>query len=170
MRLGLILSLSLAGLFLLAGSLLADDRVPTEKAHSMPDTSLVSPISLIGVTRKFSLEKGLEEKPSPLRSVILSTTMPGLGQLHNGHWLKGASFVIVGALLVAKVLVEKDRADRYLHLSKTVPDEDDAAYYYDRYSFHFDQKDRYLWWMLGFWVYNMLDAYVDGHLFGFSRQ
>ena len=84
--------------------------------------------------------------------------------------LRGLLIIAVGALLVANTIVESDRADRYLHLSRNATSPEEADAYYSDYSRHLDARDRMVWWTVGFWLVNMLDAYIDGHLFAFSRQ
>jgi hypothetical protein len=166
----IILLLSLLALLVLASSLLADDGSVSFDEGTFPDTSATSPISLTGVITSFSLEKQPELKHSPGRSVLYSAALPGLGQANNGRWAKASSFVVVGSLLVTKIFVESQKADRYLHLSRNATSLEDADALYDDYSRHFDARDRLIWWAVGFWAFNMLDAYIDGHLFAFSRQ
>ena len=166
MRLEIVLLLSLLALLLLASSLLADDGSVGLDEGSFPDTSATSPVSLAGVTTSFSLEI----KHSPGRSVLYSAVLRGLGQANNGRWAKASSFVVVGSLLVTKIFVESQKADRYLHLARNAPTLEEADALYDDYSRHFDARDRLIWWAVSFWVFNMLDAYIDSHLFAFSRQ
>jgi hypothetical protein len=154
----------------LASSLLADDGVPTAYRSSLPDSTTANPGSLVGVRPKFDLEEMPELKHSPVKMVLFSTAVPGLGQAANGRWVKASAFIALGSLLISRALVESERADRYLHLSRSATTDDEAQTYYDKYSSHFDRRDRFVWWAITFWVYNMLDAYIDGHLFGFSRQ
>jgi hypothetical protein len=170
LRLEFILLFSLLALLTLASTLLADDGTAHLDGGSLPDTSSSSPASLAGVTTSFSLEKEPEIQHSPRRSVLYSLALPGLGQAHNGRWAKASSFVVVGSLLVSKIFVESQRADRYLHLSRNATTLEESEAFYDDYSRHFDARDRLIWWAVGFWVFNMLDAYIDGHLFAFSRQ
>ena len=170
MRPEIILLLSLMALLLLASSLLADDGSLSFDERTSPDTSSASPVSLTGVTTSFSLERQPEIKHSPGRSVLYSAAIPGLGQANNGRWAKASAFIMVGSLLVSKIVVESERADRYLYLSRNATTDEDAEAFYDEYSSHFNRRDSYIWWTVGFWLYNMLDAYIDGHLFGFSRQ
>jgi hypothetical protein len=165
-----ILLLTVLALLLLASSLLADDGSRSLEKGAFPDTSSMPPVSLAGVTTSFSLEKQPEIRHSPGRSVLYSAALPGLGQANNGRWAKASSFVVVGSLLVTKVFVESQKADRYLHLSRNATTLEEAESLYDDYSRHFDARDRLIWWAVGFWVFNMLDAYIDGHLFAFSRQ
>jgi hypothetical protein len=166
----IVLLLSLLALLLLASSLLADDGSAGLDEESFPDTSAAAPISLTGVTTSFSLEKQPEVNHSPGRSVLYSAALPGLGQANNGRWAKASSFVVVGSLLVTKIFVESQKADRFLHLSRNAPTAEEADALYDEYSRHFDARDKLIWWAVGFWAFNMLDAYIDGHLFAFSRQ
>ncbi len=170
MRLGLTVLLSGVALLLLASSLFADDGSMEASKGSLPDTTTASPISLVGITRDYGLENEPDFKHSPRTSVLYSTIVPGLGQARNGRWAKASAFVVVGALLVANTIVESDRADRYLHLSRNATSVEEAEDYYADYSRHYDARDRMIWWTVGFWVVNMLDAYIDGHLFAFSRQ
>jgi hypothetical protein len=170
LRLEIVLLFSMVALLLCASSLLADDGTPKLDGPSAPDTSSATPGSLIGVTPSFSLEEEPQLRHSPGRSVLYSAALPGLGQAHNGRWVKASSFVVVGSLLVSKIFVESQRADRYLHLSRNALTIEESEAFYDDYSRHFDARDRLIWWAVGFWVFNMLDAYIDGHLFGFSRQ
>jgi hypothetical protein len=170
LNLGIVLLLSGAALLVLASSLLAADDSVNLSIDPAPDTSSTTPVSLVGVTSSFDLENQPELKHSPHKSVLLSTILPGLGQVENGRWAKASAFIVVGSLLVTKVIVESERADRYLYLSRTATSDTEAEIYYERYSTHFDRRDRLIWWAVGFWVYNMLDAYIDGHLFAFTRQ
>jgi hypothetical protein len=166
----MVILLSGIALLLLASTLLADDGSTQVDEASLPDTTTSMPISLVGVGNSFHLENEPDFKHSPEKSVLFSTILPGLGQAQNGRWAKASAFVVVGSLLVTKVIVESERADRYLYLSRQATTNEEAEAYYAEYSSHFDRRDRFMWWAVGFWVYNMLDAYIDSHLFGFSRQ
>ena len=170
MKLGLTILLGGVVLLVLASSLFADDGSANLDRDTLPDTTSSSPISLVGVPKDFALENEPEFKHSPRKSVLFSTVVPGMGQAYNGKWAKASAFVVIGSLLVTKVVVESERADRYLHLSRNATSQEEAEAYYSRYSSHFDARDRLIWWSVGFWLFNMLDAYIDGHLFAFSRQ
>jgi hypothetical protein len=165
----LVFLLSGIAILFLASSLMADDRSHEIDKSDFPDTSSVTPGSFVGIRPGFSLEEVPKLKHSPMKSVLFSAVVPGLGQADNGRWAKASAFVVVGSLLLSKIAVESDRADRYLHLARNGPIEEFDANYHD-YSSHFDRRDRYVWWAVAFWIYNMFDAYIDGHLFGFSQQ
>lgn len=170
MKPGVTILLSGIALLLLASSLLADDGSVALDDVSAPDTAAVMPVSLVGVNSGFDLENQPDFRHSSAKSVFLSSVLPGLGQAENGRWAKASAFVVVGSLLVTKIIVESERADRYLYLSRNATTDEEAEAFYSEYSSHFDRRDRLVWWAVGFWVYNMLDAYIDSHLFGFSRQ
>ena len=170
MKLGLVVLVSGLALLGLASSLLADDGTSRFEEREMPDTSGTAPIALAGVSTSFDLENQPDLRHSPAKSVLLSAILPGLGQADNGRWAKASAFVVVGSLLVTKTIVESERADRYLRLSRDAITNEEAEAFYSNYADHFDRRDRLIWWTVGFWVYNMIDAYIDGHLFGFSRQ
>jgi hypothetical protein len=170
LRPGITFLLSGIALLLLASSLLADDGSTKVDVTTLPDTTTTMPISLVGVGNSFDIENEPDFKHSPQKSVLFSTILPGLGQAHNGRWAKASAFVVVGSLLVTKIVVESERADRYLYLSRRATTNDEAEAYYDSYLNHFDRRDGLIWWAVAFWAYNMIDAYIDGHLFEFSRQ
>ncbi len=156
------------GLILVASALFADDRSVDFSTQTKPD-SLSSPMALLpGVGTNYLDEPGLHR--SPTRSVLLSLVFPGLGQARNARWAKAAGFIVIGSMLVAKVAVEEQRSRRFLELSRSTYDDAQAEEFYNLYIRHFDRRDRLIWWTVGFWLYNLFDAYVDGHLFGFSRQ
>jgi hypothetical protein len=167
---GLIFLLSGTAILLLASALLADDGRASLDKSSLRDTSAAEPGSLVGVRPSFNLGEAPKFKHAPLKAVLFSTAVPGLGQAWNGRWFKASAFVAVGALLVARIAVESDRADRFLYLSRSPSAGSESDDYYDSYSTHFDRRDQLVWWAVVFWAYNMFDAYIDGHLFGFSRQ
>ena len=170
MRVEIILLFVLLALLMWASSLLADDGTADLNTDSVPDTAAAHPAAMVGVRPSFSLEKEPAINHSPRRSVLYSTALPGLGQAENGSWVRASSFVVIGSLLVSRIFVESQRSDRYLHLSRNATTLEESDAFYDDYSRHFDARDRLIWWAVGFWVFNMLDAYVDAHLFAFSRQ
>jgi len=154
----------------LASSLMADDGSPEVTGTYLPDTTAGSPGSFVGVRPSFNLEETPEIHHSPWKSLAFSAAVPGLGQATNGRWAKATAFVAVGAILLSKIAVENDRADRYLYLSRSSTSEQDAQAYFNEYSSHFDRRDQLVWWAVIFWAYNVFDAYIDGNLFGFLQQ
>ena len=65
--------------------------------------------------------------------------IPGLGQLYNGKYLKSFGFVI-GEYIAVSRFDEFMKADRI------------------------GLRNTYAWWIIGLYVWNILDAYVDAQL------
>lgn len=130
MKPGLILLLSGLAVLFLASSLLADDRAPTACRSSLPESTSANPGSLVGVRPSFDLERMPELDHSPVKTVLLSTAVPGLGQAANGRWAKASAFIALGSVLVARALVESEQADRFLHLSRNAATDQESRDYY----------------------------------------
>lgn len=170
MKPGIVFLFSGIVILFLASSLMADDGSPEVTGTYSPDTTSGSPGAFIGVRPSFTLEETPVVKHSPLKSMVFSAAVPGLGQATNGRWAKATAFIAVGAVLLSKIAVESDRSDRYLYLSRNATSDESARAYYDQYSSHFDRRDQFVWWAVVFWAYNIFDAYIDGNLFGFLQQ
>jgi len=170
MRPVLLILLGALGLLVLATSLFAGEAGDVIEAEVPPDSVQTGPVSFTGAATRFDLESHLRAKPSPWKSVLLSAIYPGIGQLNNGSWAKSTAFIVIGSLLVANTVVESHRVDRYRDLVAEAEDGDEALHYYDQYTSHLDRRDSLTWWTVGFWALNLLDAYVGGHLFSFSKQ
>ena len=65
--------------------------------------------------------------------------VPGLGQLYNGKHLKALGFV----------------AGEYMALSR---------YNKFKQANHIGLRNTYAWWIIGLYIWNILDAYVDAQL------
>lgn len=78
---------------------------------------------------------------SPQIAVALSF-VPGGGQWYNGYPLKASILFGVGAGLATWRLQERAPAI----------------------------KEKLSWWLVGLYIYNLIDAYVDAHLVGFTQQ
>jgi hypothetical protein len=109
-----------------------------------------------------------ERTVSPRTALLMSTAVPGWGQLANGKRIKGILCFATGAGLLGKYLIEDRRADRALERAGLATTNSEYLYYYDQYSAHFERKDDMIWWAAFFWLYAMIDAYVDAHLVGFD--
>jgi hypothetical protein len=114
-------------------------------------------------------DSGQERKVSPRTSLLMSTVMPGWGQLANGKRTKGVLCFATGAGLLGKYLIEDRRADRALERAGLATTNSEYLTYYNQYSSHFDRKEDVVWWAVFFWLYAMVDAYVDAHLVGFDE-
>jgi len=83
--------------------------------------------------------------------------VPGWGQLYNGKPLK--AFIYAGAQL-GYLYAAHVQNNRY-HDYQNQGNEEVAEFYKD-------DRNRLLWWLFGFTLLSMGDAYVDAHLYSFD--
>lgn len=91
---------------------------------------------------------------SPTGAVIRSTLVPGWGQMYNGKWLKALIVVGTEAGLAGNAMLMNSRM-----LNSNTPDEREF------YQYH---RGTFVWWFVGIYLLNILDAYVDAQLFEFD--
>lgn len=65
--------------------------------------------------------------------------IPGLGQAYNERWIKAAAVVGTQYYATSKYMEHRDAG-------------------------HIEKRNTYAWWMLGLFIYSMLDSYVDAQL------
>jgi hypothetical protein len=107
---------------------------------------------------------------SPRSSLLMSTVLPGWGQVANGHPVKGALCFAAGAGLLGSVFIEGRRATLALERARASTTNAEYLHHYDAYSRHFSRREDRAWWAVFFWLYAMIDAYVDAHLAGFDEE
>jgi hypothetical protein len=93
-----------------------------------------------------------EKSKSPSKAVLLSCFIPAGGQFYNEKFLKGT---IIGGF---EVYTGYRALESYLSYRKTENNED------------FGQALSFGFYFLGAWLYSMADAYVDAHLYNFSKR
>lgn len=102
----------------------------------------------------------------PTTALLRSAVMPGWGQFYNDEPVKG--LVLGGielgllALLVEEHIATERARDDFIE-SGDPADE-------DRYLSHRESRLDLIWLTSAAWLYGMLDAYVDAHLFGFVQE
>lgn len=117
-----------------------------------------------------SLKTGISEK-SPIKAVIMSSVFPGLGQFYNESYWKIPLIYGLGAFFVYeyKDYNKKfnDFNSRY-EASKTI-DNPAGSYYLKSYrEYYRDKRDAFLWYGGALYLLNILDAFVDAHLYNFN--
>lgn len=80
-------------------------------------------------------------RKSPTRAVVFSL-IPGGGQLYNNQYIKAG--ILFGGALVLGI-------GRQLATER-------------------DTRDNLSWYLVGLYIYNLIDAYVDAHLDGFDQE
>ena len=100
----------------------------------------------------------------------MSMVLPGWGQVANGHPVKGAFCFAAGAGLLGSVFIEGRRAHLSLERARASTTNAEYLQHYDAYSRHFNRREDRALWAVFFWLYAMIDAYVDAHLAGFDEE
>ena len=83
---------------------------------------------------------------SPMGALVRSMVVPGWGQWYNEQPIKGAVIFSTGLFLGGAMMYEQQR------------------------TLDHKQRNTYFLWFLGVFLYNIADAYVDAHLYGFEED
>lgn len=126
---------------------------------------------------KDSIQKNYPKLHSPKRATILSTIIPGTGQIYNKKYWKTPVIYIGFTALIYEASVLHDKYSLYSDLYKEAKNNDDQMDNSDRYqaaNLH-DARDYYRKYRdltfigIGFWyVLNIIDANVDAHFFDYD--
>ncbi len=115
--------------------------------------------------------KKFKMKKSPTVAVLLSAVLPGAGQFYNESYWK---IPIIGGLVgyfgyeyFRNNNLYKDYRDSY-SASQTDLNPDGDFQLKTLREFYRDQRDNFVWYFLIVYVVNMVDAYIDAHLFDFD--
>jgi hypothetical protein len=97
-----------------------------------------------------------------------SAALPGLGQLYNGRRIKvGLAAGFFSVYLAGAWLNWKD-AQRWTAYRDNLPEDtsgDIVDFANRQIEFHKETSRDFVWWTAAIWVINMLDAWIDAHLF-----
>jgi len=103
---------------------------------------------------------------SPWLAVLQSAVVPGLGQIYNESYIKAPIIWGAAALLLYGWIYNDDLYDDYSVLYQQTQN--------DRYktlrTFYRDQRDLFTIYMGLLYLLNLVDAYVDAHLFDFNVE
>jgi hypothetical protein len=115
--------------------------------------------------------KKFEMKKSPWTAVGLSAMMPGLGQLYNHSYWKIPVVLALGGYLGYEIVKNNntflDYRDKYVASQSLYPLDGDLILKQYR-EFYRDQRDNFILYFGLFYLINLVDAYVDAHLFDFN--
>lgn len=104
---------------------------------------------------------------SPWGAVLRSALIPGLGQIYNeSYWKAPVIWGFAGYFLYIWIDNDNDYR-RYRNLYRINPENNDYKRIRD---FYHDQRDEFAIYLGLTYVLNLLDAYVDAHLFDFSVE
>lgn len=117
-------------------------------------------------TLREGLVFGGEWQPDPTGALLRSAVVPGWGQFYNREPLKGLALGSVELGLLAWLIVEHNLAER----ARDDYEETADPFYESSYERHSARRLDLIWYTSAAWLYGMLDAYVDAHLYGFRRE
>ena len=110
-------------------------------------------------------------KKSPAIAVLLSAVVPGAGQLYNqSYWKTPIIWGLVGYFgyeYFRQNNLYKDYRDLYSQSQLEIPPEGNLSYKSLR-EFYRDQRNDFVWYFTIVYVINLIDAYIDAHLFDFD--
>ena len=117
-----------------------------------------------------------EEKPpsdtvfvmekSPWGAVLRSAVIPGLGQFYNESYWKIPIIWGVGALFISGWIYNDNLYVENKDLYFETGDERYKSYR----DFYRDQRDNFTIYMVILYILNLVDAYVDAHLYDFTIE
>lgn len=141
------------------------------KNNIYPDDNLTAIDNLKADTIKPKSVKKFRMKKSPTTAVLLSAVLPGAGQFYNeSYWKIPIVMGFVGYFgyeYFRNNNLYKDNRELYVN-SQTPENPDGDQNYKTLREFYRDQRDDFVWYFLIVYVINMVDAYVDAHLFDFD--
>jgi len=112
-----------------------------------------------------------EMKKSPWKAVVLSSILPGLGQVYNESYWKLPIVALAGGTLGYYFFYNNgkylDYRDKYEASQTQANPGGDERFKRLRESYR-DLRDTYLLYFAIFYLINLADAYVDAHLYDFN--
>jgi TM2 domain-containing membrane protein YozV len=138
--------------------------------NNITTLSLSDSLSSDTTIKKPSFKK-FRMKKSPWLAVGLSAVLPGAGQFYNqSYWKVPIILGFVGYLGYEYYNNDKkyrDYRNQYAaSQNDTIPEGDPVLKYYRE--FYFNQRNDFVWYFMIVYVINLIDAYIDAHLFDFS--
>jgi hypothetical protein len=116
----------------------------------------------------------LPEKKSPTKAMIFSALIPGLGQFYNKSYWKIPIIYGLSGYFVYMYKTNNDNFHKYSDkYEAALVSEDDnikgmATTYQSWREYYRDYRDSFIWYISILYLVNILDAYVDAHLFDFN--
>ena len=110
-------------------------------------------------------------RKSPLKAVLLSAALPGLGQFYNESYWKLPIIALAGGYFGYEIINQNnqflDYRDQYI-ASQTPENQNGNQQILTLRNFYKDQRDRFIFYFGIFYVVNLIDAYVDAHMYDFN--
>jgi hypothetical protein len=108
---------------------------------------------------------------SPWGAVLRSAVIPGLGQIYNESYLKAVVVWGAGAWLVYNWVDNNNLYRDYQNIYNSTPEDSRLKPIYRNYrEFYRDNRDLFTIYLGIAYVLQLVDAYVDAHLFDFTVE
>ena len=121
--------------------------------------------------KKDTVKHKFEMKKSPWRAVAYSAVLPGLGQFYNGSYWKIPVILGIGGYFVYGIINNNnkfiDYRDLYAESQEEFPPDGDLRLK-DYRDFYRNQRDNFILYFGILYIANLVDAYIDAHLFDFD--
>lgn len=108
------------------------------------------------------------DQVSPRGALLRSVAIPGWGQLATGHPRKAGVLLGGAAGLGAWIALETDRAGDAADRARAAATDEEFYRHKAERDRHVERRDGLVSWLLFLWMYNMLDAYIEGHFVDFD--
>lgn len=102
---------------------------------------------------------------SPWGAVVRSAIIPGWGQIYNESYLKAPVVWGISSWLAFNWIQSNNQYQDYKRISIKNPDNINLK---NQRDFYRDQRDLFVIYMGLTYILNLVDAYVDAHLFDFN--
>ena len=120
---------------------------------------------------KYNSFSPVDSAKSPAKAVTMSAILPGLGQYYNESYWKIPVIYGLGAFFVYEyVKYDKDYKDYSKKFDASItPVNPYGSYYLKSYLENYrDKRDSFLWYGGFLYLINIVDAFVDAHLYNFD--
>ncbi len=111
-----------------------------------------------------------EMQKSPWGAVLRSAVIPGWGQIYNQSYLKAAVIWGAAAWFIYAWHFYNDDYQRYRDLYRQNMNAPNADDYRDIREFYRNERDMFAIYLGLLYLMNLVDAYVDAHLFDFTVE
>jgi len=122
--------------------------VLAQESTTADSTLLQSPV--------IAKEKSNLKLKSPVKAMIYSALIPGLGQLYNGKKFKALVIFSAECGLIANSIYLNQQYKK-------------SVFDYDK-EFYLNNRNLSTWYLVGAVLFSVLDAFVDAHLYHFDES
>lgn len=126
-------------------------------------------VKAIAFPQTDTLKSGNMKVKSPTKAMLMSAVLPGLGQFYNQSYWK---IPIIYGLAGYFVYEFKQNDEKYKHYQELFVQSVKVSggdYRYKRLrDFYRDQRDLFVIYLSILYLANIIDAYVDAHLYNFD--